>query len=192
MYLLEDEVKKVWNLACDYVRGVHGPCRMALEVYIDTYNAMFAEVGRLGKAVIENIDCGEFILRKVKISGITVWEEKRSDSRSMSGTKSERKYKMIKITCRQTKAGAYTAIMKMRRNPRIKISVEETSKSGNHWTETVEGPDGEMFAVKDISNSGKHNCFFAIIDSSQQAGYRISHQTEPGDICRVCGPYGAR
>jgi hypothetical protein len=90
---------------------------------------------------------------------------------------------MITIRCRSTGAGAYTYVI---HNRCIKVTAYDHSKTGNHWLESVEGQDGARFGVKDVSNSGKHNCWIGIIDSKQKDGYRIIQGTEPGQRCLIC------
>lgn len=93
---------------------------------------------------------------------------------------------MSNITCliegRRTRMGALTQV---KDNPNITINIESQSKTSNHWIEIVSGKDGTRFEVIDISNSGKHNCFMAVLDSKADDNYRaISSGTIPCEICK--------
>lgn len=85
------------------------------------------------------------------------------------------------IECRSTRMGALTQV---KDNPNITINIESQSKTGNHWTEIVSGKDGTQFEVIDISNSGKHNCFIAVLDNEAVDKY---HKISSGTIlCEIC------
>jgi hypothetical protein len=67
----------------------------------------------------------------------------------LAGTAKEDKMKVVIRGCRQTWQGAYTSADGRRIN---------SSRTGNHWDEVIEGNKGDRFTLVDISNSGKHRC----------------------------------
>ena len=63
----------------------------------------------------------------------------------------------ITIGGRSTRMGAFTSIVACSQT--VKVRVFDRSGSGNHWSEAGEGPDDGIIVVKDVANSGRHNCY---------------------------------
>ena len=86
----------------------------------------------------------------------------------------------VYLDCRSTGRGAYTAFHRS-----WEPEVFDCSKSGNHWQEVVDVEPGDMIAVHDISNSGKHNCYVLVVSADGEH----RHVTPPGwrpEHCPVC------
>ncbi|MBM2821079.1 MAG: hypothetical protein HW405_839 [Candidatus Berkelbacteria bacterium] len=58
---------------------------------------------------------------------------------------------------RSTGMGASTTIVAC--SPTVKVRDFDRSGSGSHWSEAAEGPDDGIIVVKDVANSGRHNCY---------------------------------
>ena len=76
---------------------------------------------------------------------------------------------------RNTGMGAFTQhyLYSIRQQKRLEPHHTETSRTGNHWTDIYYLLPGKYFlAIKDISNSGKHYCRYALLRVFTQEEYR--------------------
>ena len=65
-------------------------------------------------------------------------------------------------------------IYSLRRREKINPAHREQSKSGNHWTESYSLiPAKYILAKQEVSNSGKHHCFVAVIIVDKDGHYDI-------------------
>lgn len=65
---------------------------------------------------------------------------------------------MMILNCRATGRGAYTSAEII--TPPVEIRKFDESRTGNHWKEEIVIGEGGIVFVHDISNAGKHNCYF--------------------------------
>ena len=77
------------------------------------------------------------------------------------------------VRCRRTGCGAYTS---------ANGKVVERSGTGNHWTESVVLTPGKKIPVVDISNSGKHNCYYLLLDENGN----VTTEPKTGIECSIC------
>jgi len=81
--------------------------------------------------------------------------------------------KVVYIDCRRTRRGALTT---------ASGEVVDRSGTGSHWTEKLVLESGDRVPVTDISNSGKHNCYWLSLD---EKGNEVKDPNR--DIeCAVC------
>ena len=76
---------------------------------------------------------------------------------------------------RSTGMGAYTQhyLYSIRQQKRLKPHRTESSRTGNHWDDIYYLLPGKYFiAIRDISNSGKHYCRYALLRVFTPEEYR--------------------
>jgi len=81
--------------------------------------------------------------------------------------------KAVYIDCRRTRGGALTT---------AGGEVIESSGTGRHWTEKLLLESGKRIPVTDISNSGKHNCYWLSLDEKGNEVRDDNREIE----CTVC------
>ena len=82
---------------------------------------------------------------------------------------------------RRTGKGAYTqtVIFSIRQKKEIQPHKVEHSRTGNHWTNTwFLFPGKYILSKKDISNSGKHNCYISLMEVTEE-GYELIEGSIP-------------
>jgi hypothetical protein len=68
---------------------------------------------------------------------------------------------IYRVECRSTRMGAVTRILSDR------VRVVSRSRTGRHWVEEINIHPGEHVPVVDISNTGRHNCYYAYLENGQ-------------------------
>jgi len=81
--------------------------------------------------------------------------------------------KIVHIDGRRTKSGALTT---------AGGEVVSSSRSGRHWTERIELNPGDRIPVTNISNSGKHRCYWLSLKKNGNLAYDYNRDIE----CSVC------
>ncbi len=81
----------------------------------------------------------------------------------------------VSLPGRSTGMGAYTQhyLYSIRQRKLLEPHHTETSRTGNHWDDIYYLLPGKYFlAIKDITNSGKHRCRYALLRVLTQEEYR--------------------
>ena len=81
----------------------------------------------------------------------------------------------VRLHGRSTGMGAYTQqyLYSIRQKRRLEPHHTESSRTGNHWEDVYFLLPGKYFiAIKDISNSGKHYCGYALLKVFSEEEYR--------------------
>ncbi|MFH0987276.1 MAG: hypothetical protein V1841_00045 [Patescibacteria group bacterium] len=86
--------------------------------------------------------------------------------------------KPVKVTFEGKRTGMGAKIVctiySLRRRKKINPVHREQSKTGNHWTESYNLiPAKYVLARQEISNSGKHSCFVAVIIVDEKGNWDI-------------------
>jgi len=94
-----------------------------------------------------------------------------------NATKNVRHVRAVKVCLsgRSTGMGAYTQyyLYSIRQQKRLKPHRTEWSRTGRHWDDIYYLLPGKYFlAIKDISNSGKHYCRYALLRVFTPEEYR--------------------
>jgi hypothetical protein len=74
--------------------------------------------------------------------------------------------------------GAVTRILSDR------ARVVSRSRTGRHWVEEIDIRPGDLIAVIDITNSGKHNCYFVSLSDAREI--HISPALDDEGRCLIC------
>lgn len=87
----------------------------------------------------------------------------------------------IRVDCRRTGAGAYTAPERMIDDNLVDVEFNQVkidrSKTGRHWSVEVDIPTSHFLLVADISGKGHHYCY--CIDSN---GNKYAQVNEHGCV----------
>ena len=86
-----------------------------------------------------------------------------------------RKAVKVRLHGRSTGMGAYTQqfLYSIRQRKRLKPHHTERSRTGNHWEDIYYLFPGKYYiAIKDISNSGKHYCGYALLKVFSEEVFR--------------------
>lgn len=89
------------------------------------------------------------------------------------------------LQCRKTRMGAETKIVLpwLDEDGHDRIRVHDVSRTGNHWSENIDLEEGEVVWVRDVTNSGKHECWSARVVNDQLADREpMSHN----GTCEAC------
>ena len=77
------------------------------------------------------------------------------------------------IDCRKTRFGADTTVVY---GYRVEVKKFNQSASGHHWKESITWlTPGAYVLVRDISNTGKHGCYYLDADGSRKSAWEVDH-----------------
>lgn len=83
---------------------------------------------------------------------------------------------LYQVECRATRMGAVTRILSDR------ARVVSRSRTGRHWVEEVDVQPGDYIPVVDISNTGKHSCYYVYLEGGQIEKELAHHAGQ----CLIC------
>ncbi len=83
---------------------------------------------------------------------------------------------LYQVDCRSTRAGASTRILSDR------ARVVSESRTGRHWVEEVDVQPGEYIPVMDVTNGGRHNCYYVYLDGERIEKEFAHHEGR----CLIC------